>query len=302
MEFKQLRSFIAVARALSFSRAARELHLSQPALSAQIMALEADLGVLLLERNRRTVRLTRAGMSLLADAEVLLEQAAAAKLRASRYASGDAGHLRIAFVASATAELVPAIVLAFRANYPHVTLELKNLPTVVQVEALAARTLDAGFVRLPLTAPSLSITPLHGEPFALVIAKNHPLARQKRLTVAHLAQEPFIAYGQRWAPEFYQTWTGICRRAGFTPVVVQETAEMDTALALVAAGMGVAILPEGVANRYRRTLRVERLADEKVRSQIGIAVARDSVNPLTENLIALAQKVTKKEAAGQRAL
>jgi LysR family transcriptional regulator, benzoate and cis,cis-muconate-responsive activator of ben and cat genes len=302
VEFKQLRSFIAVARALSFSRAARELHLSQPALSAQIMALEADLGVLLLERNRRTVRLTRAGASLLADAETLIEQAEQARLRATRFASGDAGHLRIGFVASATAELVPAIVLAFREKYPHVTLELKNQPTVVQVDALAGRTLDVGFVRLPLTAPALSITPLHSEPFALVLAKSHPFAQQKRLTAAHLAQELFIAYGQRWAPEFYQAWTGICRRAGFTPVVVQETAEMDTALALVAAGMGVAILPEGVANRYRRVLRVQSLTGEKERSRIGIAVVREATNPLTENLIALAKKVMKHEATEHRGM
>jgi LysR family transcriptional regulator, benzoate and cis,cis-muconate-responsive activator of ben and cat genes len=293
MEFRQLRSFIAVARTLNFSRAARELHLSQPALSAQIKTLEDDLGILLLERNKRTVRLTRAGESFLADAEVLIDDAAEAKRRAGRFASGEAGHLRIAFVASATLELVPTIALAFRREYPHVTLELKNLPTVAQVEALEAHTLDVGFVRLPLTAPKLSVTRLHSEPLAIVVSKSHRLAREKDLTVAHLAGEPFVAYGQRWAPEFYQTWTGICRRAGFTPVVVQETAEMDTALALVAAGMGVAILPEGVANRSRRVLKVKSLVKENTRSQIGIAVARDNSDPLRENLVALAKRVVK---------
>jgi DNA-binding transcriptional LysR family regulator len=293
MEFRQLRSFIAVARTLNFSRAARELHLSQPALSAQIKALEEDMGTLLLERNKRSVRLTRAGESFFADAEVLIDDATDAKKRALRFASGEAGHLRIAFVASATPELVPTVVLAFRTKYPHVTLDLKNLPTVTQVEALEAHTLDVGFVRLPLTAPRLSVTPLHSEPLALVISKSHKLAREKNLTVAHLANEPFVAYGQRWAPEFYQTWTGICRRAGFTPVVVQETAEMDTAIALVAAGMGVAILPEGVADRSRRVLKVKTLVKESTRSQIGIAVARDNSDPLRENLIAVAKKVVK---------
>jgi DNA-binding transcriptional LysR family regulator len=293
VEFKQLRSFVGVARTLNFSRAAQELHLSQPALSAQIMALEEDLGVLLLERNRRMVRLTRAGESLLADAEMLLEDASAAKTRALRIASGDVGHLRIAFVASATPELVPKIALAFRVKYPHVTLELKNLPTVLQVEALESHSIDIGFVRLPLTAPRLSIIPIHSEPLALVISKSHPLARRKQLTVAHVAGEPFVAYGQRWAPEFYQSWTGICRSAGFTPVVIQETAEMDAALALVAAGMGVAILPEGVANRYRGVLKVVSLIREKVRSQVGIAVVREASNPLTENMIALTKQVIK---------
>ncbi|MBB6142448.1 DNA-binding transcriptional LysR family regulator [Silvibacterium bohemicum] len=293
MELKQLRSFIAVARALNFSQAARDLHLSQPALSAQIKALEEDIGTLLLERNRRTVRLTRAGESLLADADVLLQSAEAARVRTLKIASGEAGHLRIAFVASATAELVPAIVLAFRSRYPSVTLELKNLPTVRQVEALEAHGLDVGFVRLPLTAPALSLTPLHSEPFALAISKSHRLANAKNLSIAQFANEPFVAYGQSWAPEFYQDWTGICRNAGFTPVVVQETAEMDTALALVAAGMGVAILPEGVANRYRRVIKVKPFLREKIRSQIGIAVARDRSDTLLQNFIALARKVVK---------
>jgi LysR family transcriptional regulator, benzoate and cis,cis-muconate-responsive activator of ben and cat genes len=294
MEFRQLRSFIAVARALNFSRAARELHLSQPALSAQIKALEDDLGTSLLERNKRTVRLTRAGESFFGDAEMLLGEAEEAKRRAARFASGEAGHLRMAFVASATAELVPAIALAFRVKYPHVTLELKNLPTVLQVEALEAHTLDVGFVRLPLTAPRLSVTPLHSEPFVLVLSKKHKLARAKNLQLADLANEPFVTYGQRWAPEFYQSWTGICRRAGFTPVVVQETAEMDTALALVSAGMGIAIMPEGVANRRRRMLKIVPLHKESTRSELGIAVARDSTDPLRENLLALAQRIVKR--------
>lgn len=294
MELKQLRSFVSVAHTLSFSRAAVELHLSQPALSAQVMALEADLGVRLFERNRRTVRLTRAGESLLVDAEALLEQAASVRLRTARVASGEAGHLRVAFVASATPELVPSIALAFRARYPLVTLELKNLPTVTQVEALEAHTLDVGFVRLPLTAPRLTVTPLHSEPFALVLNRSHPLAKQKHLTVAMLAGEPFVAYGSKWAPEYYQLWTGICRDAGFTPQVVQETAEMATALALVAAGMGVAILPEGVVLSHARTLLVKTLSKEKARSEMGIAVARDRDNPMVENLIGVAKELSRR--------
>jgi LysR family transcriptional regulator, benzoate and cis,cis-muconate-responsive activator of ben and cat genes len=293
MEFRQLRSFLAVARSLNFSRAARELHLSQPALSAQIKALEEDLGTLLLERNKRTVRLTRAGESFRTDIEVVLDGAEEAKRRASRLGSGEAGHLRLAFVASATPELVPAIALAFRERCPHVTLELKNLPTVAQVEALEAHTLDVGFVRLPLTAPKLAITPLHSEPFVMVLPRTHRLALERNLTVEHLANEPFVIYGQRWAPEFYQHWTGICRRAGFTPVVAQETAEMDTALALVSAGMGVGIMPEGVANRRRRVLRIRPLLGESIRSEIGIAVVRDLSDPLRDNLLALAKQVVK---------
>ena len=150
MDIKQLRSFVAVAKVLSFSRAARQLHLSQPALSTQIQALENHLGARLFERNRRTVRLTAAGASLLADAEYLFQQIADIELRVARISSGEIGHLRIGFVASATLELIPAIATAFQKQYPGVTLEIRNISTVQQVDALRTGIIDAGFVRMPL--------------------------------------------------------------------------------------------------------------------------------------------------------
>jgi LysR family transcriptional regulator, benzoate and cis,cis-muconate-responsive activator of ben and cat genes len=294
LEFRQVKSFVAVADLLSFSQAARKLHLSQPALSAQIKALEGHLGVLLLERNRRTVKLTPAGKVLRDDAELLLQQIAEIELRVTRIASGDLGHLRIGFVASATLELVPAITLAFRKRYPRVSLELKNMPTVHQLEALRAGTIDAGFVRMPLGAQDLSVGLVHREPFAMVLSKSHPLARKKDLAVKDLAGEPFIAYGRRWAPDFYDHWTSICRRAGFTPTVIQETAEMATALALVAAGLGVAILPEGITSRSQRVFKIKSLKQEKVYSEIGIATRRDAQTPLLRHLITTTKDFIKR--------
>lgn len=291
MDMRQLRSFVAVAHGLSFSRAARHLHLSQPALSAQIKSLEEHLGAKLFERNRRTVRLTPAGSALLADAESLLQQIAEIELRVSRISTGEIGHLRIGFVASATLEIVPAIALAFRRQYPGVDLQLKNLPTVQQVEALRNGTLDAGFVRMPLDENGLAVTLIHREPFALVLAKNHRLARDKTPALEELAQEPFIAYGRRWAPSFYDVWTAICQKAGFVPRVVQETAEMSTALALVAAGLGVAILPEGITRAHRRLVSVKVLEREKIRSEIGIATLATGQTTLLQHLIATAKQV-----------
>jgi LysR family transcriptional regulator, benzoate and cis,cis-muconate-responsive activator of ben and cat genes len=293
MEIRQVKSFVSVANLLSFSQAALKLHLSQPALSAQIKALEAHLGVLLLERNRRTVKLTAAGKVFLDDAEPLLQQIQEMELRVARIASGDLGHLRIGFVASATLELVPAITLAFRKRYPGVSLELKNMPTVQQLDALRAGSLDAGFVRMPLIAQDLSLDVVHREPFAIVLSRTHPLARKKDLAVKDLAREPFIAYGRRWAPDFYDHWTSICRRAGFLPTVLQETAEMATALALVAAGLGVAILPEGMTRRSGRVFRVKSLPREKVYSEIGIMTRRDMKSPLLRHLVTTAKDFAK---------
>jgi LysR family transcriptional regulator, benzoate and cis,cis-muconate-responsive activator of ben and cat genes len=294
VEIRQLRSFVAVANLLSFSQAAKKLHLSQPALSAQIKALETHLGVVLLLRNRRTVKLTAAGKVFLEDAQPLLQQMAEMELRVARIQSGELGHLRVGFVASATLELVPVITLAFRKRYPGISLELKNMPTVQQVEALRAGSLDAGFVRMPLNAPDLALALVHREPFAMVLSQSHPLARKKDLTVKDLAPQPFIAYGRRWAPDFYDHWTGICLRAGFQPTVVQETAEMATALALVAAGLGVAILPEGMTNRNRRVLRTKSLQREKVYSEIGIATRREAQTPVLRHLMATAKEFIRR--------
>jgi DNA-binding transcriptional LysR family regulator len=294
MEFRQLRSFVAVAHTLSFSRAAKEVHLSQPALSAQIQSLESDLGVLLLERNRRMVRLTPAGEALLADAEAILQRTQEAAIRAQQIAQGDAGHLRIGFVASAALELVPPIIIAFRNKYPKVSFELKNVRTVDQIEALSDNSLDAGFLRLPLTEPGLNIWQVHRESFALVMAKTHRLAQIEDLQLSMFAQEAFVAYGRRWAPDFYDTWVDICARSGFVPQIVQETAEMPTMLALVEAGVGVAIVPEGLALRRSNELRIKSLASDKAQSKLGIAVRKENRNPLVRNLISVALEIGNK--------
>ncbi|WP_184220667.1 LysR family transcriptional regulator [Granulicella aggregans] len=291
LEIKHIRSFLAVAKALNFSRAARTLHLSQPALSTQIKGLEAHLGVSLFMRNRRRVTLTPAGSVFQVDADALMQQLAEMELRVRRTSMGDIGNLRIGFVASATPGLVPAVVLAFKKQYPGVSLELKNVPTVQQVEGLRSGVIDAGFVRLPVTEADLSVSLVHREPFAMVLSKINPLTKKKDWGLEDLMGEPFIAYGERWAPAFYQRWTSICRAAGFTPNVVQETGEMDTAIALVAAGLGVAILPEGVTRRNRRILAVKVLSRQKIQSEIGVAVLADRQTPLVKRLIAIAKQV-----------
>jgi DNA-binding transcriptional LysR family regulator len=294
MEIRQVRSFIEVARALSFHQAARRLHLSQPALSAQVKALEQHLGVSLLDRNRRGVRLTPAGTTFLPDAESLLATIHAMEQRVASAASGQTGHLRIGFVASATLEIVPAVALAFQKQYPGVTLELRNQPTVQQVEALRSGLLHAGFVRMPLIAPGLAVLPVHREPFVLVLPRRHPLARETRSILPRLAEEPFIAYRRSLAPAFYSVWTGICQHAGFLPRVVQETAEMTTALALVAAGMGVAIVPQGITRGYARVLAIKSLPRGSARSQIGLATPTGSESPLLRHLVATAQQVARR--------
>ncbi len=299
MEVKQLRSFVAVARALNFGRAARTLHLSQPALSAQIKALEEDLGAELFVRNRRRVALTGVGQTLLVDAEQLLQHISEIELRIKRVSSGQTGLLRIGFVMSAALDLIPAITLAFKKQFTSVEFELKNLSTVQQVEALRSGALDVGFLRLPLQESGFSIMRVAQEPFAVALPKHHPLARRRSVSVRDLAQEPFVAYGERWAPAFYQRWTSLCRAADFTPRIVQETGEMETAIALVAAGLGVAILPAGITRRHGGIIAVKVLTQERTRSEIGLAFVSARQTPLLRQFVSIAEQVVV--TAGSRA-
>lgn len=285
MNLNHLRAFVAVAESLSFSRAAERLHVSQPALSNQIKLLEEDLDARLFERDRRSVSLTAAGKDILDDAGRLLSAAEDLKQRVRRLSSGSLGTLRIGFVASATADIVPRMAVAFRRSFPDVSLELQNIPTVPQVDGLRLRTLDVGIVRLPLREPDIEILPLLSESFAIVFSKQHPLFGRKNVTVRDLKAEPFVCYSERLAPAFFQHWTGLCRKAGYTPRILQEVAEMETALALVSAGVGVAILPEGIAMRHRRALTVISLKEEHIRSEIGLAFLKLNPPPLARRLV-----------------
>jgi DNA-binding transcriptional LysR family regulator len=293
VEIKHLRSFAAVAEALSFIKAARKLHISQPALSAQIQALEAEIGVKLFERSRRSVRLTLPGETFLSDAAAILQMVKEAELRAQRAASGETGHLRIGFVASAALQIVPSIVLAFRRRHPLVTLDLMNIRTTDQITLLEERKLDAGFLRLPASSKSLVITPIHREPFVLVVPNGHFLANQKPFQLAALEHESFVAYARRWAPGFYDSWIQMFTAAGFSPRVVQETGEMETMLALVAAGGGIAVAPQGLVRRQVRGLTVRALPRNAPYSEIGLAVRSGQNNILTDRLAALALSLGK---------
>lgn len=285
MNLNHLRAFVTVAETLSFSRAAKRLYVSQPALSKQIQQLEEDLGAQLFVRSRSSVTLSDVGKAVVEDAERLLVQVDEFRSNVLRGSRGAKGMLKMGFVVSAMEEIVPGIAVEFRKRHPDVSLELRNIPTVSQVEALRQRQLDVGIVRLPLRENDMEVLPLSSEPFAIVFSKQHPLKAVKGVTVKDLSAEGFVAYSERLAPEFFQHWTSLCRKAGFTPHIVQEVAEMQTALGLVAAGVGVAILPYGMARRHARSLVVIPLKSEKIRSEIGIVLLKWNASHLAKALV-----------------
>ncbi|HET9598743.1 MAG TPA: LysR substrate-binding domain-containing protein [Anaeromyxobacteraceae bacterium] len=252
MELRLLRTFQAVAEHAHFGRAARALHLSQPALSKQIVQLEEEVGAPVFDRGRHGARLTPLGEALLADVVPLLRHADGVLDRARRAARGETGALRLGF-GVATRVLVPRLVSRFRRAHPLVAVSLGDMSSHDQIEALERGELDVGFVRLPVQRP-LNILPVVEDRLVLATpASRAPeLARRPR---QELAEEPFVEIVPSHSSGLHAHALRVCARYGFRPRVVQSASELFTVLSLVAAGMGLAVVPASV-----RTTRLEGIA------------------------------------------
>jgi DNA-binding transcriptional LysR family regulator len=247
MELRHLRYAVAVADELHFARAAARLHISQPPLSQQIRALEDEIGVQLFERTSRRVRLTDAGAAFIAEARRTLASADRATDAARRAARGETGRLAIGYVSSASYELLPAILRGFRRITPDAVLVLEEMSSAEQSRALAAGTLDLGFVRRPPPVERhLAATLVLRESIVLAVPRDHPLARRRAVPLRQLSREAFIIYPVRPRPSWADAALELCRAAGFEPRIVHEALEMVSALSLVAAGIGVALVPAAV--------------------------------------------------------
>jgi len=161
---------------------------------------------------------------------------------------------------------------------------------------LQQRTLDAGFLRLPSSSKDIAITPIHSERFVLVVPQGHRLAGSRPFALKDLEHESFVAYGRSYAPGFYDRWVQIFTAAGFCPNVVQETGEMETMLAMVAAGLGVAVAPQGLVRRQVRNVAVRHLPPKSALSEIGLALRSDHDNPLIHKLSQISRSLGRKDS------
>ncbi|HZZ83234.1 MAG TPA: LysR family transcriptional regulator [Anaeromyxobacteraceae bacterium] len=243
MELRHLRYFVAVAEELHFGRAAARLGISQPPLSQQVRQLERELGFELFQRSRRRVRLTEAGAVYLEEARAVLERVRQAGAAAGRVARGEAGTLAVGFVASATYGLIPTVFRRFRERHPRVALTLAEMSTFDQVAALRSGRIQLGLARRPVGDEALAAVPLLDEPLRVALPREHRLAARRTVPLRELANEPFVLFPRAPRPGWMDHVAGICREAGFQPEVAQETLELSTTVALVAAGIGVTLVP-----------------------------------------------------------
>jgi DNA-binding transcriptional LysR family regulator len=265
MELHHLRYFEAVARHGHVTRAAQELHIAQPSLSKQIQSLEAELGVALFDRVGRRVELTAAGRLLLPYARRALREVSDARAALQQWSNLEQGQVALGAPPTVGAHLLPQALAAFHQRYPGIGLYLHEMGAARLAALLDEGAIDLAVVSVAL--PAFLSAELFSEALVVAVAEEHPLARQKTVRGADLADQPFILFPEGY--ELRSRTLQLCRAAGFEPRVVLDGGETDTVVRLVAAGLGVAVVPrlalEGGAgivgldvadSALRRTLRL----------------------------------------------
>ncbi|WP_424862660.1 LysR substrate-binding domain-containing protein [Streptomyces sp. MMS24-I29] len=285
MELRHLRYFVAVAETRHFGKAAEQLHMAQPPLSQAIRRLEAELGVELLRRTTRQVSLTGAGEVFRTDAERILKAVDEAVARVGRFASGAEGVLRIGLTGSASYRQLPALARLVKREMPRVILEVHTeMLTPAQEAGLIERRLDIGVLRPPVRQEGITHRSLAAETLVVAVPERHPLAEADTVRVEQLRHEDFVMYGATLGSVVDDAVVRSCLAAGFYPHRAYEVTETSAALALVAAGLGIAVLPDSIRSAPREGVLCRDIEDA-LSIPLSLAWREDDESPLLRNLL-----------------
>jgi DNA-binding transcriptional LysR family regulator len=298
MELRHLRYVIAIAEEGTVTRAAARLRMQQPPLSQQLRDLERELGFPLFDRSRKGVEPTAAGAVFLEEARGVLAQAQRAKDRAVQAAAGFDGTLAIGFTSSAAmGRIAPEMIAAYQALYPRVRLTFSDGNAGTLTQAVLQSTLDLALVRTPvLSVPEIRCDKLLHEPLLVALSSSHPLARdasrrQRSLNLRALADEPFILVRRPGAPGMYANFVAACQAAGFVPRIAHEVESMLTNLLLVAAGVGLTVVPASMRGMHGELITYFRLrSPTQLSAPMTLLSRHDTRNPTVGNFLALAKK------------
>jgi DNA-binding transcriptional LysR family regulator len=259
MELRQLRYFVAVAEEGNISRAAKKIFLTQPALSRQIKALEDEIGQCLLERQAHSIRLTPVGEALVREARELLQHA---EQMLERVRSAGRGiRLRVGYAPSLAAGILSAAVENFTQTHPNARVELLDLATKEMLAGLESDKLDVVVtVGQPNETRGMVWTPLARAAWQLAVNRNHPLAQRKRITPAEVAAQPLLVFCQRDYPEYWEIITGWLREHRLRPQIAGEYDGVDSLLAAVESGLGVAVVTTRTADRVPKRVQLRTLS------------------------------------------
>jgi DNA-binding transcriptional LysR family regulator len=299
MELRHLRYFTALAEELHFGRAAEAVFVAQSTLSQQIRTFEDEIGVQLFERSSGGVELTEAGRTFLPYAERVLREARRAESVARAAQEGLAGLLTITYEGTAMRNGLPAVIKAFQAERPHGELDLLELTTREQVNALHEEETDVAFLFLPINERGLRVDTLFAAPMVAVLPQAHRLADRDTVPLRELDGEPHVIWARSGAPRIHDAYVRACHEAGFTPTIIQEIERGESFLGLVEAGLGVSIAHASNVQIQRPGVRYAKIVEPTVPLTLGVASRRDDDSPLLDRFL---ETVKAEQEAFQEAL
>ncbi|MCY0906385.1 LysR family transcriptional regulator [Arthrobacter sp. H14-L1] len=280
MNLRRLELFVAVAEELHFNRAAQRLHMAQPPLSQQIRKLEEECKVALFVRNSRNVELTAEGEVLLEHARKVLAQYAVMTAALTHARDGELGRLRLGFVSSAAIYLVPGLVRDMRAWWPGIDLQLREETTDMQLELIAAGSLDAGIAREMKTVAGISATVLMHEPLVVAVASDHRLATRSSVALKDLKGEAFIAFPRSRISSLFDHISALLHAVGVDFDIAQEAVQFPTILGLVSAHLGIAVVPESMRAFAIPGLVYLDIEDTNATSTVSLIYSTEASNPM----------------------
>lgn len=286
LELRQLHYFIAVAEELNFSRAAERLRITQPPLSLQIKHLEAEIGFPLFYRNNRQVELTDAGKMFLEEVRKIFTHLERAVENAKRTHHGEIGSLNVGFVGSATYDILPSVLREFHNLYPDVQVHLFEMSTPVQIQALLEEEIDIGVLRPPVNSDSLCTEIVSTMPCVLAVPKKHPLVGKKNLSLSDLSGYPFVMLSRKTWAGLYNEILALCN-----PIIQQEALEFQTVIGLVAAGLGIAVVPQSAINLHTQDVVYLNLDHQLPTASMGISWRQNDKSALVNAFIQMAKEV-----------
>ncbi|PAX53149.1 LysR family transcriptional regulator [Brunnivagina elsteri] len=299
MELRHLRYFVTLAEELHFGHAAEKLHIAQPPLSQQIRQLETELGFQLFQRTKRSVQLTEAGQVFLLEVKKIFKQLEQAIQIGRQTSRGEMGQLVLGFVSSSAYSILPEILRRFRAEFPGVKLELNELATDEQWQFLRGGRIDVGFLRPGFSHHLIEEAIFETETIfceALVIAlpEGHRLTSKAEIPIKSLIDEQFILFPRSFSPGHYDTIISLCQQAGFSPKIIQEAIQMQTIVSLVAAQMGVAIVPSSLQNLQRTGVIYKPIKPTKelaIEVKLNVIWRRNNTSPTVEKFLNVVREV-----------
>lgn len=291
MELRHLKYFQAVAEELHFGKAAVRLKMAQPPLSLQIRQLEEEMGVALFLRTKRSVELTEEGKVFLEKVYPLFESLDKAIETVKMVSRGEVGEIVIGFIATAAYDILPIIIKHYRIQYPGIHVVLKQLTTSEQLKALQEGTIHIAILSEPKESNEINFELIRKEPLVVALPKEHSLAaKTSSIELINLSNEPFVLTRRTANQNYYDAVINCCYQEGFSPQIEQETGEMSTVISLVAAGIGIALVPASMQLLLQNDVVYQKIKNNKFNTVTAFAWRSENQSPIVHAFIDLVKE------------